>query len=456
MPRSSSTASNATPTGRKAGERHERQPRCRGAPQSERATSIAAGGSSSPGVAALAGVTLAPGITLFELAHGRAPAEPASNEGALGHADRHQPVRVRLQRLRHRLRHGERPVRRARRATDSQWIRKVELKDMRGRPRAVAADDVPALRRPALRRRLPDRRVVQARRRHRAGRPPHLHRLPLLHDGLPVQGALVRARAGHRPEPDVPRGKGCVESCTLCVHRIDRDQIPACVEACAATGHKAILFGDLNDPESEIAQRDRAVAHHGRCAPTCGSTPACATRGSEGHDACAEPHAPRAAPASGRSPPLGALVALAGLARRALHGGARPHRHRHEQPDRLGHAARVRDLPDRRRLGRAQRRLDRLGVRQGGLQGARAAVGPAVPRAARGRPRRADARPRPPGAHDRRRDALQLHVGVRVERVPLLGLVRDRRRLPVDADGAADERLRRAGRASRRSSGASC
>jgi molybdopterin-containing oxidoreductase family iron-sulfur binding subunit len=58
---------------------------------------------------------------------------------------------------------------------------------------------------------------------------------------------------GQRPE--VPRGKGCVESCTLCVHRIDRDLVPACVEACAATGHKAILFGNLNDPQSEIARR---------------------------------------------------------------------------------------------------------------------------------------------------------------------------------------------------------
>jgi molybdopterin-containing oxidoreductase family iron-sulfur binding subunit len=54
---------------------------------------------------------------------------------------------------------------------------------------------------------------------------------------------------------DVPRGKGCVESCTLCVHRIDRDRLPACVEACAATGRKALLFGNLNDPHSEIARR---------------------------------------------------------------------------------------------------------------------------------------------------------------------------------------------------------
>lgn len=56
-------------------------------------------------------------------------------------------------------------------------------------------------------------------------------------------------------KPHAPRGKGCVESCTLCVHRVDAGGQPACVEACAAEGHKAILFGDLNDPQSEIAQR---------------------------------------------------------------------------------------------------------------------------------------------------------------------------------------------------------
>ena len=53
--------------------------------------------------------------------------------------------------------------------------------------------------------------------------------------------------------PDVPRGKGCVESCTLCVHRIDRgDLSTACGQACKAG---AIVFGDLNDPASEIARR---------------------------------------------------------------------------------------------------------------------------------------------------------------------------------------------------------
>ncbi|OHC88004.1 MAG: 4Fe-4S ferredoxin [Sideroxydans sp. RIFOXYB12_FULL_59_6] len=57
--------------------------------------------------------------------------------------------------------------------------------------------------------------------------------------------------------PDVPRGKGTVESCTLCVHRIDVGGKPACSEACS---NKAIIFGDLNDANSEIAQKVHSVA----------------------------------------------------------------------------------------------------------------------------------------------------------------------------------------------------
>jgi molybdopterin-containing oxidoreductase family iron-sulfur binding subunit len=54
-------------------------------------------------------------------------------------------------------------------------------------------------------------------------------------------------------KPYTPRGKGTVESCTMCVHRVDAGGIPACVEACNKTDSKAMLFGDLNDPESEIS-----------------------------------------------------------------------------------------------------------------------------------------------------------------------------------------------------------
>ncbi len=56
-------------------------------------------------------------------------------------------------------------------------------------------------------------------------------------------------------KPYSPRGKGTVESCTLCVHRVDDNRQPACVEACTDTGGGAMLFGDLNDPDSEISKR---------------------------------------------------------------------------------------------------------------------------------------------------------------------------------------------------------
>lgn len=57
-----------------------------------------------------------------------------------------------------------------------------------------------------------------------------------------------------------PRGKGTVESCTLCVHRIDAGGQPACVEACSDSAGGAMLFGDLNDPNSEIFKRVAKVS----------------------------------------------------------------------------------------------------------------------------------------------------------------------------------------------------
>jgi len=49
-----------------------------------------------------------------------------------------------------------------------------------------------------------------------------------------------------------PRGKGCVESCNLCVHRLDNGgTTTACQDACK---HGAIVFGDLKDPSSAVSQ----------------------------------------------------------------------------------------------------------------------------------------------------------------------------------------------------------
>ncbi len=58
----------------------------------------------------------------------------------------------------------------------------------------------------------------------------------------------------HDQKPWAPRGKGTVESCTMCVQRVDKGEIPACVDACSADNHNALVFGDLYDEYSEISQ----------------------------------------------------------------------------------------------------------------------------------------------------------------------------------------------------------
>ncbi len=58
----------------------------------------------------------------------------------------------------------------------------------------------------------------------------------------------------HDQKVNAPRGKGTVEACTLCVQRVDAGRQPACVEACP---EQAMIFGDLKDPESAISRELR-------------------------------------------------------------------------------------------------------------------------------------------------------------------------------------------------------
>jgi len=44
---------------------------------------------------------------------------------------------------------------------------------------------------------------------------------------------------------------GVATKCTFCVHRVDEGRKPACVEECP---HNALIFGDMNDPESKVAK----------------------------------------------------------------------------------------------------------------------------------------------------------------------------------------------------------
>ena len=85
---------------------------------------------------------------------------------------------------------------------------------------------------------------------------------PLI-DGVTESAAGINQQVGgtvvpyYNPERELSqkgtglRKRGIVEKCTLCDHRVTKGQLPYCIESCPA---KARIFGDLNDPSSEVNQ----------------------------------------------------------------------------------------------------------------------------------------------------------------------------------------------------------
>jgi molybdopterin-containing oxidoreductase family iron-sulfur binding subunit len=207
--------------------------------------------------AALGGLAIAPGLMLFDFAHARQPGEPASSSVRWGMLVDTTKCNsgcddcVTACRKENGWPEPKGP-------TDVQWIRKVEIKQI-----------------------STGRQATLPMMCQHCANPPCVDVCPTAASFKRADGIVLvdkhrcigcrycmmacpyKARSFvHEPvldhDSDMPRGQGTVESCTLCVHRVDRGQQPACVEACAK-GTRALVFGDLNDPNSEISLRIRSV-----------------------------------------------------------------------------------------------------------------------------------------------------------------------------------------------------
>jgi tetrathionate reductase subunit B len=224
-----------------------------------------AGGASRRGflgvaAAGLAGAVLAPGIQLIEIARAATPtagANPGVRWGMLidttkcadGCTDCVTACNT------------ENGLGGGKSATDPQWLRKIQIKEIKtGRTASV----------PMMCQHCADPPCVDVcptgASFKRADGIVLVDRHTCIGCRYCVMACPYKARSFVHEEvtdqkPDVPRGKGCVEGCTLCVHRLDQgNKTTACADACTKAGHGAIVFGDLNDPGSEISRRVREVA----------------------------------------------------------------------------------------------------------------------------------------------------------------------------------------------------
>ena len=209
---------------------------------------IAAVGTAGLGVAALA-----PGLHLIEVSQANAPAQGASSKvrwGMLIDSTKCATGCDACVKACNTENGINETVKDARQG--SQWIRKIDLKD----PKTGVQQSLPMLCQHCAEPPCVDVCPTGASMK-RADGIVLVDRHTCIGCRYCMMACPYKARSFvHQPlteqNPEVPRGIGCVESCTFCVHRIDKGQTPACVESCP---EGAMTFGDLNDPNSAIAQR---------------------------------------------------------------------------------------------------------------------------------------------------------------------------------------------------------
>jgi len=208
--------------------------------------------------AGIAGILIAPGVRLIEIAQ----ATPATGTLSLGASSK-----VRWGMLIDSTKcvsgcndcvtacNTENGLSGGTRTTDSQWIRKIEIKEVRtGKTQSLPMMCQHCAEPPCV-----DVCPTGASFK-RADGIVLVDKHTCIGCRYCMMACPYKARSFvHSPQtdqkPDVPRGMGTVEACTMCVHKVDKGEMPACVTACSKAGHEAILFGDLNNPESEISKR---------------------------------------------------------------------------------------------------------------------------------------------------------------------------------------------------------
>ncbi len=73
--------------------------------------------------------------------------------------------------------------------------------------------------------------------------------------GYPSDATEAPKRLVYTPD----RPKGVVEKCTFCAQYVSKGELPACIRACPG---KARIFGDLDDPDSEVSKLIRRKQVH--------------------------------------------------------------------------------------------------------------------------------------------------------------------------------------------------
>ncbi len=207
------------------------------------------------GAGALAGVAIAAGVTLISTAPARAVSGPASGKNRWGLLIDSNKCDAGCDECVVACRTEQGWDGHGRPETDPQWIRKVNLKDNK----TGATHSLPVMCQHCENPPCVDVCPTGASMK-RADGIVLVDKHTCIGCRYCMMACPYKARSFVHEDttgqkPHMPRGKGVVESCTLCVHRVDEGDIPACVEACTEkAGRRAMMFGDLNDPESAIAR----------------------------------------------------------------------------------------------------------------------------------------------------------------------------------------------------------